>query len=645
MRPVLGVAIGILTAATLLAQAPPAPQDTPTFRAGVQLIDVDVVVTDKDGKPVRDLTRDDFEIIEDGKSQEIRTFTLIDLPVESPAQLAARRARDVEPDVVTNTTPEGRSYVLFLDASMNLRARHLAEKWLDEVMQPGDRVAVVNVRGSSKDSQPFTGSRRLVLDGINRMIWSSADSTDTVNQINQTTQSLITLNALREISERLGTIPGRRKAIVWIGTPPLLHLIPGSRFAMEGEAILAAWIEASRAAINNNVAIYPVDPSGLTHSLGLTSLVQTASLREIAEETGGVAVGANSNEFSRGFATIVQDASSYYLLGYSPERDLSDGKFHGIQVRVKRRDVEVRARRGYYARPPGAALTPKTPLPDPPAGVSLAARDSLRRPVPDRGLGLDISTAPFKSSEKEASVVITAHVRGMTLDYNAGRQLSVAYQVLDADGKVATGSYKVFGFKMGDESKARATGTGLQFVERITLKPGRYELRLVAEQPGGPLGSVVTTIDADKFEKDIDLSGVALASRSANEVLLVGDKSLRSVLPDDATALRRFRAADGLSAYAEVYTDLDDGIPSARYDAINVATLTSTISSPAGAVVVRGQAKKVIGQAAGKSLREGFRTDFDLAKLTPGNYVLTIEARAGRGAKDAVTRSIPFTVE
>jgi hypothetical protein len=391
--------------------------------------------------------------------------------------------------------------------------------------------------------------------------------------------------------------------------------------------------------------VYPVDVNGLTTNLGLDSLIHTASVREVAETTGGVAIAAGTNDFSRGFATIVQDASSYYLLGYSPEPAQDDGKFHSISVRVKRPDVEVRARRGYYASPQGAALAPKNPLPDPPSGVSVAARDALRRPVPDRGLGLDVSTAPFKANEKESSVLITAHVRGMSLDYRAGRQLSVAYQVLDVDGKVATGFYRVFGFDLGDESRARATNTGLQFVERVALKPGRYELRLVAEQPGGPLGSVVATIDASKFDDDIDLSGITLASRRANEVLLVGDKPLRSVLPDDPTALRRFRAADGLSAYAEVYTGLDDRISTSRYDVINVATLRSTITNSAGAVVARSQAKKVVGDAAGKSLREGFRTDFDLAKLTPGMYVLTLEARAGRSAKDAVTRQIPFAIE
>ena len=62
-RAVIGVFVGIVAAATLAAtKANTAPQDLPTFKSGVQLIDVDVVVTDKDGNPVKDLTRDDFEI-------------------------------------------------------------------------------------------------------------------------------------------------------------------------------------------------------------------------------------------------------------------------------------------------------------------------------------------------------------------------------------------------------------------------------------------------------------------------------------------------------------------------------------------------------------------------------------------------------
>ncbi len=619
----------------------------PTFRGGVQLIEVDVVATGRDGKPVRDLTRDDFEIIEGNRPQQIRTFTLIDLPVERPPE-STPATPSAEPDVVGNSVPEGRTYVLVLDAPGNLRARHLAERWLDEVVQPHDRVAVVHPQGTFSDAQPFTSNRRLILDSINRMIWGAGGGAD-VRPIG--TRMLDGLRAVQEISERLGTIGGRRKAVVWLGASINLHpqsrLKPGQGvladpIAKVGDALLLAWRDASRAAVNNNVAIYPVDPSGLTTELGLGELVRQASFREVAEETGGVAIGVNTNSFSEGFATLVQDASTYYLLGYTPEPEPTDGKFHPIQVRVKREGVTIRARRGYYARDVNAP--PPKPLPDPPEGVSLAARDALRKPVATPGLGIDVTATAFRGNGKDASVVITAHVRGSTLEFDAGRRLAVSYQVFDLEGKVATGFYKVFGFNLGNDSKARATGTGLQFVERFSLKPGRYELRLVAEQPGGPIGSVVAPIEAGKFEQDLELSGVALASRRAPEVLLVGDRPLKSVLPADPTALRSFRPADGLSAYVEVYTELKDDIPDARLAAIRFATLGGVVATLEGVPVAKGQSQRVSAAPTGKMLREGFRTDFDLSRLTPGRYLLFLEAGLGRDRKKTVTRQIPIEI-
>lgn len=641
-----GVLIAIVAAATLVAQTPQPAQPVqapPTFRADVQMIDVDVVVTDKDGKPVKDLTRDDFEIVDHDKVQDVRTFTLIDLPIESLSALAARRA-EVEPDVVTNTQPEGRTYVLLVDtAETDLRARHLTERWLDEVVQPSDRVAIVYAQGSTTNSQTFTSSRRLLLNGINRMIRGGSNARANVDEA---TRQLDTLQAIQDISERLGTIPGRRKAIVWITRyPPSLQPQTDSLFSRRGADILLAWEQAARAAVNNNVAVYPVDVSGLTTELGIRSLIHTDSIREVAEETGGVPVGANTNDFSRGFATIVQDASSYYLLGYSPEPARDDGKFHSISVRVKRPDVTVRARRGYYAERANAALAPSTPLPASPQGVSVQAREALRLPVPVRGLGIDVTTMPFKGGRaKDSSVVIAAHVRGQTLDFNAGRQLAVSYQIFDVDGKAVAGAFKVFELNLGSDSKAQAIDTGLQFVDRVALKPGRYELRLVAEQPGGPLGSVLTIIEAPDFHESLALSGVALASRRANEVALVRDPAVRDGLPAEPTALRRFRAAEGLSAYAEVYSELDEARSPSQLNAVSVAAMTGRITTPAGDVVASGKPQRVTSAPAGKSLRESFRTDFDLARVTPGSYVLTLEARVP-GERRTVTRQIPFTIE
>ena len=114
----------------------------------------------------------------------------------------------------------------------------------------------------------------------------------------------------------------------------------------------------------------------------------------------------------------------------------------------------------------------------------------------------------------------------------------------------------------------------------------------------------------------------------------------------DPTALRSFRASDRLSAYAEVYTELDNDFPDARLAAIRVATLAAAITTPEGVPVARLQSQRVTAAPAGKMLREGFRTDFDLLRLTPGRYVLTIEAASGRDRKRTATKQIPIdTVE
>jgi hypothetical protein len=276
--------------------------------------------------------------------------------------------------------------------------------------------------------------------------------------------------------------------------------------------------------------------------------------------------------------------------------------------------------------------------------VSVAARDALRRPVGVPGLGIDVSTPALKGSDDEMSVVITAHVRPQTVALNAGDRLAVSYQVLDVDGKVTTGAYKVFGIDLGPENRARAANEGLHFAERITLEPGRYELRLVAEQPGGPMGSVVAHIDAETFDDDLALSGVSLAPRQPGEVVLVGDAPIRNVLTSDPTARRAFRAAEGLDVYAEVYTRLDERTRK-QFRNTDSATLTATITTAAGDVSVSKPGQRVVAEAVGDALREGFRVDAGIAGLKPGQYVLTVEGRSARDRKrEPVTRQIPFEI-
>src|SRR5688572_8412573 len=111
--------LAVLGAVALTAaQQPqtPQPQEPPpvTFRVEINYVEVDAIVTDAQGNPVTDLTAADFEILEDGRPQAVTAFSLVNLPIErSERPLFA--AAPIEPDVQTNTTAEGRIYLIVLD--------------------------------------------------------------------------------------------------------------------------------------------------------------------------------------------------------------------------------------------------------------------------------------------------------------------------------------------------------------------------------------------------------------------------------------------------------------------------------------------------------------------------------------------------
>jgi hypothetical protein len=110
----------------------------------------------------------------------------------------------------------------------------------------------------------------------------------------------------------------------------------------------------------NNTSIYAVDPRGLAafeydinQGVGLQTdrsnlNASIDSLRVLADNTDGRAI-VNRNDLAAGMKQIMRDASGYYLLGYTSSSAPTDGKFHTIDVRVKRPNVEVRSRRGYWA--------------------------------------------------------------------------------------------------------------------------------------------------------------------------------------------------------------------------------------------------------------------------------------------------------
>jgi hypothetical protein len=191
----------------------------------------------------------------------------------------------------------------------------------------------------------------------------------------------------------------------------------------------------------------------------------------------------------------------------------------------------------------------------------------------------------------------------------------------------------------GGDTRATVDETGLRFVDRIALPPGRYELRFVADQPGGAVGSVVVPLDVPTFGEALSLSGLALAASStAAHLTLREDADLRATLGTDPTAVRRFRRNDMITVFAEVYSG------DTRTTAADL-TVAGVVTTTAGDAVKQQAGWPTPAADSATPGRWGVTIELGLADVAPGRYVLTVSAASARRPDRPVQRRVVFTVE
>jgi len=401
------------------ADEPAAPQQ-PVFRGGVDSVSVDVTVTDRDGRPVTDLTEADFEIREAGDLQSVTSFRLIETGqgVDDPA--SDREILSLSEERAEAARVENRLFVLFLDDyhvrrgnSMRVRQqlsdflRRLTRNDLVAIATPLSGVATMSFsRNHLMTSNSVMGFEGRKYDYTPRHPIEYRYQTLPPEALEQMRNSL-TISALESLSEYLGTLREGRKTVVyvsegmsgsipsgtrttgsWVGSRPLERgqsQMQQSMDFFENSSLLGD-LESRvfRAAQRNNVAIYTVDPRGLAvFESGVDENLSSETdrrivresvdlLRVIADETDGRAI-VGSNDPIEGLQQMVRDASVYYLLSYTSTRAPRDGRFHEISVRVTRPGVQVRARKGYWAYSPEDVARATAPArPEAPTEVSEA---------------------------------------------------------------------------------------------------------------------------------------------------------------------------------------------------------------------------------------------------------------------------------
>ena len=387
---VRSLAAGLLAAPLFatIAQQQAGAQDpiAPAFRALADLVEVDVSVTDRVG-PVVGLTERDFEVLEDGRRQEIAVFVPIDLT--AAPETAAPGGRPPRPGVVYQP---GRVFIIALDtfhvsASQTPRARALAIDFVNRFVSAGDAAAVV-ILGNDADGQGFTDDKAALRRAIGRFIGAKANSI-AMNKMNagRDTEMLQRVRHVRDfahdvaqIARNLAPIRGLRKILLLLSEgidfdidaaaprtalrDPQFNVSPMHDPSLYRGDVLAFQDEMVQAAVGANLRIHPIDPRGagaveqlLIELVGqrpprdeLTREARRShnSLRSFAEQTGGSGA-IDTDNFDGAFTRILEESSRYYILGYAPANKARDGKFRRITVRVKDRGLTVQARKGYYA--------------------------------------------------------------------------------------------------------------------------------------------------------------------------------------------------------------------------------------------------------------------------------------------------------
>jgi VWFA-related protein len=592
-------AVVALWAATPQAQTP----SSPVFRSETELVLVNVVVRDKSGAVVRGLTRDDFTVTEDTKTQQITSFDFEELdrpdttppPDQTPQNVLPRRPVPLapkQPAAVAAVPPPvvdmhgRRLIVLFFDmTSMQPeeveRAVKAGHDYIDEKLSPADLIAVVSFSTSLQVAQDFTADRELLGQAIDRFGGTDANgfaegttgcaegTEDNGNAfvVDDTEYNIFNtdrrLDALQTLSDALASIQ-QKKSVIYFSSGM-------NQNGQDNQVELRRTIDRANRA---NVSLYAADMRGLqaivpggdatkqsvrgqsafngaSVSSQFSSLAQTQdTLTTLAEDTGGRAF-FDSNTFGEVFQRVVADTSAYYVLGYSSTNPARDGRFRKISVRLKRSDLKLEYRSGYYA----------------PRDFQHSTKDDREQQLQDQltsdlsatDLSAYVSSSYFRLADNRYFVPLSVVVPGYQVPITKTSDKNQAS--IDVLGLVRDDQKRPVGrirdtVRLATETADDLKRKVVQYESGLEMPPGKYHAKVVVrENQNGLMGSYETDIIVPDLKKDtVKISSVVVGTqlqagaRSNKDNPLVRDG--HELIPN---VTRVVSAGQHLYFYYEVY--------------------------------------------------------------------------------------------
>ncbi|MEI6668008.1 MAG: VWA domain-containing protein [Acidobacteriota bacterium] len=651
---------------------PPAPQPAASqpapgqvFRGGVNVVRVDIIVTDRQGNAVTDLTQADFAVLEDGKPQSIDLFRLVNSDgTPAPGADPPRRILSMYDEEAEAARDDVRLFVIFLDdyhvrVQNAMRVRDPLIQFVTTQLGPLDMVALmypltpVSGLTFSRDRDELARAIRKFEGRKYNYVPRNAFEQEYAQypaQVVETLRNQVTLSALEGLPVRLGSLREGRKAVILVSEgfvglmPSQLNgpmagwpapVNPAADTRAEDRARFSADLDIQQklrdvfdAANRNNTAFYALDPRGLTSGdyditdnvdqrTSLDSLRQSQdTLHVLAINTDGRAI-TNRNDLADGLKQVVRDTSSYYLVGYNSSLTTPDGKYHKIDVKLKRPGVQVRARKGYWApTAEEAAKAAAPPKPRPPAAVERAL--SAVEAVPREAVtAIWIGTSPGPDGRTRVTYVWepTPPVPGekrpeparvALVATGAGREPYFRGAVPDA-APVAAG---------GDAASPGAAPlpTGLRAPSKATfdVRPGKVQIRAAVETASG---QVIDSAQQELVVPDFSDSKVMLSTPSVFCAHTPREMQtlLRGTDPTPS-ALRQFRRTDRLLIRFSAFG------PRTSVPIVTVRLLNRV-----------GQKMSDLATTPPDAPGGVYQVDLPLAGLSPGEYVIEVKASADGG--------------
>ena len=505
------------------------PQEPPSspIRVSTRLVQASVVVEDKRGHPITGLTKEDFEIFDDGHPQQIAVFSVTSNQVAADAS-----SRPLPADTFSNRTPGSHNVpsnaaVILLDGlnteiTDQIFARDEVVKFLLQI-EPKDRVALYTLGLELKILHDFTSDASTLLAALKQY---RAQLTSLVSTLNPADQGLAdfqtgpsargdllggfflrrtksnasqqeaealwherssrTLVALLQIAYHLSALPGR-KTLIWVsGNFPIIPDFisygintPDDRLIFEGGFEKAAQMLNSSALV-----VYPVDAHGLITSRPDYGNLFTMS--RVAEQTGGRAFYEN-NDLQGAIRHAVDDSDLTYELGYYPTNTKWDGRFHQIKVRVKRKGTTIRTRKGYLAL---------AEQPIPPEARGVVASHAITSLLEDNRLGITLHVAGTRQQQQER--ILSAEVRINPHELKLGLQDGVfagmadlLFIQLDQEGRVVDIATQRYLLNLLPATYEQSAEEGFLLTRDIGIRSNATQLRIVLRDVATGLAGAV----------------------------------------------------------------------------------------------------------------------------------------------------------